>query len=295
MGESSVAGEAMRQPQQVLPNPDPSVITTAMIDRAVAGLEEKLNTRLVAIDKATETFHDDLTRVPTLLDRSIQGLRELIEQRLLGMDKDISQIHDSLNMRQASIKEQVTHLHDLLTSDIEKSSTLNSEKSIALREVTMEKFSGVATQFEQLALQMDKAARDVKSAVDAAFAAAKEAVGEQNKSNALSIEKSERAVAKLIDGINDTVKTIIKAVDDKFNDVKERITIIESKTSVTDPTTSIALQQILNDMRSLQTSRDTIRGHSEGSAALWAFIVGGLGLLFGLVGFVSFIMNHVVK
>lgn len=73
---------ATQRPNEVLPNPDPSIITTAAIDRAITNLEGRLSARLDAIEKASDMFHTDLTRVPTLLDRSILGLREFIEQKI---------------------------------------------------------------------------------------------------------------------------------------------------------------------------------------------------------------------
>src|ERR1700679_317827 len=68
---------AAARPNEVLPNPDPSTITSSAIDRESRNLEQKLNARIGSIEKAIDVQHDDLVRVPTLLDRAIQSLREL--------------------------------------------------------------------------------------------------------------------------------------------------------------------------------------------------------------------------
>jgi len=64
-------------------------------------------------------------------------------------------------------------------------------------------------------------------AVDAALQAAKEAVGEQNKSSALAIAKSETSTTKQIDQLVAQIASQTKNFDDKIGDVKERLTRIE--------------------------------------------------------------------
>src|ERR1035438_1323761 len=61
------------------------------------------------------------------------------------------------------------------------------------------------------------------TALQAALAASKEAVGEQNKSSALAISKSEASTIKTIDGLTLILQASAKAVDDKFSDLKERL------------------------------------------------------------------------
>lgn len=200
-------------------------------------------------------------------------LRELIETRLNGMDK-------ALSLLQAFADRTPT------TMDVQHQVT-------ALREVVMQKFDGINTQIVERDAATDKASKDVKSAVDAAFAAAKEAVGEQNKSNALSISKSEVGFTKQIDGILELIKTTSKGVDDKISDIKERITIIESRTSVSDPSTAVTLAKLETSIINLRSSSDIAGGRGAGQAALWALIVGGLGMIFGLGGFITVIMKLV--
>jgi len=61
------------------PDPDPTTLTTAQLDRAIGNLERHVDDRLSAVETAAQRIHDDYTRVPTVLDRSIDQLRELLE------------------------------------------------------------------------------------------------------------------------------------------------------------------------------------------------------------------------
>ena len=97
-----------------------------------------------------------------------------------------------------------------------------------LRAFTDERFRGISVQISERDATVQKDAQNVKAAVDAAFAAQKEAVSEQNKSNALSILKSETGFEKRIDGIGILISAMQKGLDDKIDDLKTRLTAMES-------------------------------------------------------------------
>jgi hypothetical protein len=152
-------------PSPTVPVPDPTLLTTAQVQREINTLKELVFARLDGMDKAVDTFNEGITRVPTDTDKQIQHLREL---------------------------------HD-------------------------EKFRSIATQFSERDTRTEQTSRDSKVAVDAALQAAKEAVGEQNKSNSLANAKMETAFTKQIDTIGTMIQTNMKATDDKINDMKERL------------------------------------------------------------------------
>jgi len=149
---------------------------------------------------------------PTLLTtqqllREINGLREVIQTRLDGMDKAI----------------------ELLQATSDRFPARIDEKILSLARVHEEKFDSIRQQFIERDVRTEQTARDSKVAVDAALQAAKEAVGEQNKSSALSIAKSETATMKQIDQLGVLVQTATRALEDKIGDIKDRLTRIEGK------------------------------------------------------------------
>lgn len=92
----------------------------------------------------------------------------------------------------------------LARAEIEK---LSDVKFSSLRELVLEKFEGVKTEFTM---------RDI--ALAAAFKAAEAAVKQQNESNTLAIDKAGTAFTKQIDGL-----------DEKIADLKERVSQIAGK------------------------------------------------------------------
>jgi len=127
---------------------------------------------------------------------------------------------------------------------------------------------------------MDVTIAGINKAVDAAFAASKEVVSD-----------SKTSFTKQIDSIVTQVDTKFKALDDKHGDMKERLTVIESKTSVLDPTNAIALAELKEKVSRLTTTTDFTGGKSAGANWLWGVIAGVLGLGFGLGTLVGSLMR----
>ena len=142
---------------ELLPRPDPTDRTTEQLNRAIANLKALIETRLAAMDIATQLLATTVNHVPSEVD------------------------------------EQVGHLKEL-----------HAEKFRSIEQMLVQRFL------------------DNKLAVDAAFAAAKEAVAEQNKSSALAISKSETTTTKQIDQLQVLIQTTNNAIDEKIADLKAR-------------------------------------------------------------------------
>ncbi len=97
-----------------------------------------------------------------------------------------------------------------------------------LQKITTERFNSVAQQFELVERQRAEQKVDTKQAVDAALTAQKEAVKEQTTASERAIAKSETATAKQIDQMTITNATAIAGVISTLNDIKERVTKVES-------------------------------------------------------------------
>jgi len=136
--------------------------------------------------------------------REIATTKEIISTRIDAMDKAI----------------------DLLQKFADKQPTTMtvSQQVIALDQLLQEKFRSIEKQFIERDSRTEQTSRDSKVAVDAALQAAKEAVAEQNRSNALAIAKSEATFTKQIDQLGTLINAMEKGFDGKINDIKDRIT-----------------------------------------------------------------------
>jgi hypothetical protein len=235
---SSTSTTTTRFGDDVRPVPDPTVLTTQQLLRELNSLREILESRLDGMDRAVDVLQSTVNRSPTLSEINVRQEEKFnnFDQRFKDRDKaiDLLQVHiDGFNQY---VEDSVGRLKDL----------------------HQEKFRSIETQFTERDTRTEQTSRDSKVAVDAALQAAKEAVGEQNKSSALAIAKSEAATTKQIDSINTLIQSGNQALNDKIDDMKERITAFE--------------------------------GRSKGIGDGWGYMVGAFGLLLTLVSIVSVIV-----
>lgn len=96
------------------------------------------------------------------------------------------------------------------------------------RGVTAEQFRSIETQLALIERQRVEQKADTKNAVDAALAAAKEAVQEQTKASAEAIGKSEALTKTQLEQLAVQFQTGITGIADKFDDMKDRVVRIET-------------------------------------------------------------------
>lgn len=167
-----------------VPNPDPTVLTTQLVDRSLAAYREVMETRL-------------------------DGLAEAV--KLAAAKTDAMPRHAA---------EARGELYNELSHELAAHAVLADEKINRLREVSDQKFTGIDTRFYERDQRTEQAAQESRISLDAALAAAKEAVSEQNKANAQAIAKSEVATQKQIDANKTQMDTLIQSVQLQIGDMK---------------------------------------------------------------------------
>ncbi len=115
-----------------------------------------------------------------------------------------------------------------LLREIARLERLMETQISGLRDLIGEKFISVETQFALIERQRVEQKKDTKDAVDAALAAAKEAVKEQTTASDRSITKSETATSEQLKQLLATFTTATSGITDNISDVKERISRIET-------------------------------------------------------------------
>jgi hypothetical protein len=193
-------GSGWTPPSDWRPIPDPTALTTAAVDqataeyrRALASLRELLETRLSAMDKATELLAATVGRVPSEMDKAISGMKELIDTRLKAMDqanellatgvtKDLNSLQEILTGEVSKVQAVSIERYENIRQGLVDVQALLDGKIRTVQDVAQEKFTAIEGTFASNAL-----------ALTAALAAQKEAAAEQNKSNTLAINKSEQA------------------------------------------------------------------------------------------------------
>jgi hypothetical protein len=193
----------------------------------------------------TKTLVDPSTLTTQQLWREIASLKELLLSHVDRIDTAVKVAHDDLVRVPTEVQKSVAALKELTWVRLDD-----------LEELVKQRFNLVETsRVEQKT--------DTATAVTAALNAAKEAVAEQNKSNTVAIAKSEASTTKLLDQLTILINTTASGLEGKINDVKDRLT--------------------------------TIEGRSSGRKDFWGYIIGGIGLIATLITVFYFLSQHFVK
>jgi hypothetical protein len=171
------------------PVPDPTERTTQQLYRAIDVSQRQVETKM-------------------------DGIQAVIATRIDAMDRAIVLAQTSINKIPDQVLAAVGQLSGIVDGKIQ---------------VVNERFKSIETQFIERDTRTEQTSRDSKVAVDAALQAAKEAVGEQNKSSALAISKSEAATTKQIDAIGLLIQSNTKNIDDKIDDLKTGMSKLEQR------------------------------------------------------------------
>jgi len=164
--------------------------------------------------------------------REISWLRELFEARMNAMDVAVLLLQSSANKAPTIAEIAASH---------------------------GEKFASVAAQF---------VAKD--NAINIAITAAEKAVDKQNNSITQAIERIDASVTKQTDQIKNMATLTDTAVNGKIGDLKERLTIIES--------------------REVGARRVESR-HGE----IWGYVVGGIGLMVAVAMALGTLMAWIMR
>ncbi len=212
--------ETAAQPAGWRPVPDPTTLTTEQLRRELAILREIIETRLDAMDRATqlaavrvtgisEEIEQVRARLRTETVADILQLRELLEARFDGMDRAIRLHAETIDRVPAERDMAIRHLADLHA----------------------EKFESIALQFTERDVRAEQATEGAKQALDAALLAQKELVAQQNEANSAAAAKAEASFTKQIDQIGTIIETLEKALDGRITELKERIDRGEGSTA----------------------------------------------------------------
>jgi hypothetical protein len=170
-----------------LPVPDPTKLTTELVDRALGAFREVMEARLDAMDRATRLVADDVARYDSAAAERREHLREDFDR-------------------------QTKALREYILSVIKN-----------VGDIGLEKFAAIDTRFAERDTRTEQAAQESRISLDAALAAAKEAVSEQNKANTLAIGKSELATQKQIDAMVQLMATSNRSLEERITDLKTRL------------------------------------------------------------------------
>ncbi len=256
-----------------VPVPDPTILTTQQLYREIAAIQLNMESRIAAINEKAELAAKVLDqRIRDTENLSTVALGDLTKRMQEGLDKVEHQVQTSLDKVQVELTRWLIDSETRVNAKLEEKDKIIDLKVAALQSIHEEKFASIRVQFVERDTRTEQTSRDSKVAVDAALQAAKEAVGEQNKSSALAIAKSEASTTKQIDQQGTLIQSTTAGINDKIDDIKERFTSYDARMSAFEARTE---------------------GRSKGLSDGWGYLIGGIMALVGIGAFVVSVTRHV--
>jgi hypothetical protein len=173
-----------------------------------------------------------------------QGSRPIPDPTILTTDavnQAIAIARDYTDNKNAVMEERLRGIDRATILLNEEVNRVPSKLTLAVEQVyavTGERFSSVDKQFKERDIRAEREARDNKVAVDAAFAAQKEAAAKQDEANAKAIDKSEKATAETIKTNQDATIQRLAELTKSQDEIKIAVSRLEtSKLNATESRT----------------------------------------------------------
>jgi len=170
--------------------------TKNVLDLVNAAIKRQDDIRAMSMD-ATQR---ELGLRQDMRQREHAALQELLEVRLDAMDRANELLSETVNRAPTEVTKSIDHL----------------------KGIQDERFRSVETQFRERDTRSERESKDNKVAVDAAFAAQKDAANEQNKANTTAINKSEATTTETIKTNQELSKSENAALAKSLEDTKIR-------------------------------------------------------------------------
>lgn len=160
------------------PTPDPTVLTTEQLERAVANIKEWISAQL-----------------------------EIRDQRFRGIDTATEVLNETVNRTPTQIQTEIHHVRELMNVEL---------KSIDGRFVERDERAKLDKDSERLARGIERETGE--KALQAALNAQKESAADTNRSNQASIKKSEDSTKESIDKLERNLLLQLASLASKIED-----------------------------------------------------------------------------
>ena len=258
------------------PDPDPTLATIELVDKTLAAFKETVLARFDAIEKATQVFSDNLTRVPTALQSALEQARDFNDERFQHL-KDHTDNHFMLVEKQ------------FLASDNGREMVVAAinERISKTEAVAEQRFLRIDGGFQERDKRSDALAIAASTAIAAALSAQKEAAVETAKSSSLAIDKSERATIESLKSLQILFQTAIASQDARLQDLKGRMDRGEGSSSIADPATTLALTHLSEAVSRLTNGANQGAGAAQAKTDSTAWMFGVVAIIISVAAVVA--------
>ena len=199
-------------------SPDPTIATMQMMMREISSVKDLSDMKVARIGVEVAAVRDFIDTLKIARDIEATAMKELMLTRFNSIDKAIALAHENEQRWPTVLDREINALKEFMGVKLD---------------IHAEKFISVNRRFEERDrhVQIDSAAN--KTAIDAAFKAASEAVKTQQDASDKAITKSEAGFVKQIESATMILSTMKTELDRRLDENKERTnTLAQEITSI---------------------------------------------------------------
>jgi hypothetical protein len=273
------------------PVPDPTELTTAQVIRETSALREIIETRLDGYDKAITLLQAASDKVPSagMVELEVIALKELANNQVSNnrilSDERFASLTKQIDVRFESVHTKFTErLNGMDKAIILHQTVLDKYPSDVdtalghLRALVDAMFSKTDDQITAIKTLFDKTGELNNTALQAAFAAAKEAVGAAQTASALANTKMETTFTKNFEQVNQLITTIQESLGEKVEDLRK---VFDDK-----------IEDLKKQMQMVENRGQLDSGRQRGMGESWSILVSVAGILVSIVAVVVVVLFH---
>jgi hypothetical protein len=183
-----------------------------------------------------------------------------LKEAIRNLEARIQTRLDAMDKAQALFHEDLTRVPTSVDRAVLQLRELLAERMNKIEEVSEQRFIRIDSGFTERDKRTDQLTLASSTAIAAALQAQKEAAGETQKSSALAIDKSEKSTIEALKQLQTLFQTAMSASTTQINDLKSRL--------------------------------DKGEGRTTGLGDGWAYLIGALGVIVGVLGVVELFLRH---
>lgn len=166
---------------------------------------------------------DPSARSVEMIERAIMSLEKQLTIRLDGLERAQSEFQNNMQRVPTEVQRSTSALEAVVDQKIGVLAERLNTQNV--------KFDAIQGQFIERDVRAKESSTAASTAITAALQAQKEAAGEQTKSSAAAIAKSEANTSELIKAQSGLLTSVTASFDGKISDVKDRIATISDRTN----------------------------------------------------------------
>jgi hypothetical protein len=200
----------------VVPRPDPTILTTQQLATSIAALRELFAAEIRAVQRQVDDTASLREQMIVRGKEAMANLQLLLTAEMAALRQQIHERDTRSDLALAERRAALSTALDAAKDALDQTKIAFSDRMAHLQELFDEQIRSIQGRFAQ---------SDV--AIAAALQAAKEAVTEQNRSNSAAIQKSENAVGEQIRQINELIRTSAAGTTAQLGVTDARLTRLE--------------------------------------------------------------------